>query len=57
MVRLATMKEDYYQLDKKNYRVRGDRTKKAFSLGDQVRVKLTNANLEDRTLDFSIVKE
>jgi len=55
MVRLATMKEDYYQLDKKNYRVKGDRTKKTHSLGDTVKIKLVGANLEDRTLDFSLV--
>jgi ribonuclease R len=55
MVRLATMKEDYYQLDRKNYRVKGDRTKKTHALGDTVKIRLTAANLEDRTLDFSLV--
>ena len=48
------MKEDYFELDPKNYRVRGQRTKKAYALGDAVKVKLMAANLEDRTLDFSL---
>lgn len=55
MVRLSSMKEDYYSVDPKNYRVVGEKKKKAYALGDTVRVKLTGASLEDRTLDFIFV--
>lgn len=57
MVRLASMKEDFYKVEKGTYSVQGDRKKKRYSLGDTVRIKLTKANLEERTIDFEIAKE
>ncbi|MFM2374899.1 MAG: hypothetical protein RLZZ234_894 [Candidatus Parcubacteria bacterium] len=55
MVRLATMKEDYYVVDPGTYSVKGERKKKRYALGDAVKVKLTGANLEERTIDFTLV--
>lgn len=54
---LIRMKDlpDFFTLDKKNFRIVGERTKKTFSLGDKIKVKLMSANLEERMLDFSLV--
>src|SRR3989344_9611078 len=46
LIRMRDLGNDYFVLDKKNYRVVGERSKKAFSLGDRVRVKLTSADLD-----------
>jgi ribonuclease R len=54
MVRLAAMKEDFYQVQKGAYSVQGERKKKRYALGDEVRVKLAGVNMEDRTIDFAL---
>lgn len=55
MIRLKEMTDDFYELDQKNYCVVGQRTKKKYSLGDSVRVRLASADLDRKTLDFKLV--
>ncbi|HEY4508173.1 MAG TPA: ribonuclease R [Candidatus Paceibacterota bacterium] len=55
MVRLRDLGDDYYVLDEKNYRVVGERTKKKYSLGDNVRFKVVGADVERKTLDYRLV--
>ena len=57
MVKLASIKGDYYTYDPKKYRVKGDRTGKTYTLGDEVKVKLTRADVEEKQLDFEMVVE
>src|SRR3989344_3049798 len=54
LVRMRALGSDYFVLDKKNYRVVGERTKKTYSLGDRLRVKLVSADLDTRTIDWSL---
>jgi ribonuclease R len=56
MVRLKDMTDDFYELDKKMYAIVGKSTGKKYSLGDKVRVKLTNADAERKVLDFAFVE-
>lgn len=56
MIRTRDLSDDFYELDEKKYALIGTRTKKKLSLGDSVRVKLTRADLDARTLDFVLVK-
>ena len=55
MIRLKDMTDDYYSIDEKNYCVIGQKSKKKFSLGDTIRVKLVSADLDRKTLDFKLV--
>lgn len=55
MIRLSSIKTDNFVLDQKNYCVVGQNTGKKYSLGDVVKVKLTNADLDRKTLDFEVV--
>ena len=55
LVRIKDLGDDYYKLDSKNYCIKGERTKKKFTLGDTLRVKLTSADLDRKTLDFKLV--
>ncbi|MBX4189657.1 ribonuclease R [Candidatus Parcubacteria bacterium] len=57
MVRLKDMTDDFYELNQKLYAVVGKKTGKKYSLGDKVRVKLTNADRDRRVLDFAFVLE
>lgn len=55
MVRLKDMTGDFYELNEKLYAVVGKKTGKKYSLGDKVRVKLMNADLDRKTLDFAFI--
>ncbi len=55
MVRITLLGDDYFEYDSAHYRLIGRRTKKTFTLGDPVRVKLLAARVEERELDFSVV--
>ncbi|MBX4195565.1 ribonuclease R [Candidatus Parcubacteria bacterium] len=55
MVRLKDMTDDFYELNEKLYAIVGKRTGKKYSLGDKVKVKLMNADLDRKTLDFAFI--
>lgn len=52
MVKLRDLKDDYYILDKKNYAIVGEKTKKKYSLGDKVKFKVVGADPDRKTLDY-----
>ena len=55
MVRLRDMTDDFYELNEKLYAIIGKNTGKKYTLGDKIRVKLTNCDTERKTLDFAFV--
>lgn len=55
MIRIKDMNDDYYELNEKLYAVVGKSSGKKYSLGDKVRVRLTKADIERKTLDFVLV--
>jgi ribonuclease R len=52
MVRLTELDDDFYEFDPDNYRIIGKRNKRIITLGDNVKVKVKNTNLEKRTIDL-----
>ena len=52
MISLRSLEDDYYVLDKENYRLIGKRTNKEFALGDEVKVVVDRVDLEARIIDF-----
>lgn len=52
LVRAENLYDDYYELDEKNYALLGKRTKRAFTLGDTVEVKLASANKITGKIEF-----
>ena len=55
MVRLQDLKDDRYIFDRDEYAVIGQRTKKVYQLGDEVYVKVKNADLLKKHLDFTMI--
>jgi len=55
MVRLRDITDDFYTLDEKNYAIIGQRKKKKYQLGDEVRIKVKKVDLEKRQIDFTLV--
>jgi len=54
LVRVRTIGNDFYNYSAKEYALVGQKTKKKFSLGDPVRIKLVAADLSTRQLDFEL---
>ena len=57
MVSLREIKSDFFFFDEARYRLVGRRTHKVYRLGDKVRIKVTNANLEQRLLDYELIED
>ncbi len=57
MVALRSIKSDFFEFDEKFYRIKGRRTRKIYRLGDEVRIRVSNTNLEQRLLDYELVEE
>lgn len=55
MIRIRELGDDYYIYDEKRYRIVGERTKTQYALGDPIRVRLSDARLAERELDFALV--
>ncbi|AYL95868.1 ribonuclease R [Mucilaginibacter celer] len=57
MIRLRDISDDFYTLDEKNYAIIGQRKKKIYQLGDEVKIKVKQVDLTKKQIDFSLVQE
>ena len=57
LVRMQDLSDDYYEFDKENYRLIGQRTKKMYTFGDPVEVRVKETNLARRSIDFELVTD
>jgi ribonuclease R len=56
MARLSDLKDDYYEYDDQNYRIVGKSNKKMITLGDKVKVKVLDTNIDRRTIDLELTE-
>jgi ribonuclease R len=52
LVKLAGLRDDYYQYDEKRQWIVGARSRKVFKIGDEVRVKVERVDVERRHIDL-----
>ncbi len=52
MVRLADLTDDFYEFDEKNYRIVGRKTRKVYTLGDRVSVRVKKTDIDKRMIDL-----
>lgn len=57
MVRIREIKDDYYTFDDKQYALVGEVSKNIIQLGDEVYVKVKNADLVKKQLDFHYLRK
>ncbi|MBC7399185.1 MAG: ribonuclease R [Mucilaginibacter sp.] len=57
MIRLRDISDDFYTLDEKNYAIIGQRKKKIYQLGDEVKIRVKNVDLTKKQIDFSLVQD
>jgi ribonuclease R len=55
MCRIREIKDDYYTFDEKQYALVGEVTNNILQLGDEVYVKVKNADLVKKQLDFTLL--
>ena len=57
MCRIREIKDDYYTFDEKQYALVGEISKNVLQLGDEVFVKVKNADLVKKQLDFHFIRK
>ena len=55
LVRIGSLKDDFYMFDEDNYQIIGRDNEKIYRLGDNVRVQLVKVNLDKRQIDFKLI--
>ncbi|MFZ5965729.1 MAG: ribonuclease R [Bacillota bacterium] len=56
LVRVSSLVDDYYIYDQENHLFRGERTKRTFRIGDEVRIKVTKADVAQKEIDFMLIQ-
>ena len=57
LVHVNTLRDDYYIFDQETYELRGEMTKKVYKLGDNVCVRVADADKMLKTVDFELVAD
>lgn len=57
LVHIKNLRDDYYHYDEEKYHLIGERTKKIYRIGDEVRIKVTKVNRDKRELDFELIEK
>ncbi|WP_081756984.1 ribonuclease R [Gorillibacterium massiliense] len=55
LIRLSYLTDDFYHHHEAQHMLVGERSGKIFRLGDEVKVRVTKVNLDERTIDFELV--
>ena len=57
LVHVNTMTDDYYTYDREQYLLKGDMTKKVYTMGQKVRIRVEGADVQTKSIDFSLERE
>lgn len=57
LVHMSNLEDDYYIYDEKHLSLIGERTKRIYRLGDEVKVKVSKVDIEFREIYFELVDE
>ena len=56
LVPIRDLDDDFYEFDEKNYCLIGQRKKRQYRLGDPITIKVAQANLDRKQLDYQLVE-
>lgn len=57
MIRLDSLRDDYYIYEAEKYRVMGERTHRIYMLGQRVRIVMASVNIENREINFELAEQ
>ena len=55
LVHISNMTDDYYRFEDRMMTMIGERTGRQFRIGDEVKIRVSNVNIEESAIDFEIV--
>ncbi|QQD17666.1 ribonuclease R [Spongiibacter nanhainus] len=55
LVHISVLPQDYYHFDQAHQRLIGDRTRRKYQLGDELRVQVLNVDMDERKVDLGLV--
>ncbi|WZL71718.1 ribonuclease R [Clostridiaceae bacterium 35-E11] len=55
LIRISSLVDDYYIYDEENHLFRGERTKKTYRIGDEVKIKVIKADIAQKQIDFALI--
>lgn len=55
LIRISSLVDDYYIYDEENHLFRGERTKKTYRIGDEVKIKVIKADVAQKQIDFALI--
>lgn len=56
LVRMSSMEDDYYNYDDRHFCLIGERTRKTYRIGDEVKVLLAKADISTKKIEFVLVE-
>jgi ribonuclease R len=56
LVHISNIEDDYYQYDEVHHMLIGERLKKTYRIGDNARIRVLNADIANRTIDFVLIE-
>lgn len=56
LIRISDLGTDYYTFEKENYRIVGKQSKKTFTLGDKLKIRVKAVDIEKKSIDYELVK-
>jgi ribonuclease R len=57
MIRLRDLDDDFYEFDETSYCVVGSRTKRKYTMGDEVKIQVVRCDLLKKQIDFRMVRD
>ncbi|TYP69180.1 ribonuclease R [Paenibacillus methanolicus] len=55
LIRLSELNDDYYHFHEQHMVLIGERTSRIFRIGDDVRIRVENVNMDEHTIDFALL--
>lgn len=55
LVHVTSLKRDYYHFDAVHHRLVGEKSGRAYQLGDQVQVQVMRVDMEEKRIDFDLI--
>jgi len=55
LIRLSSMTDDYYHFHELHMALIGERTSKVYRIGDEVKIRVINVNMDEHTVEFELV--
>ena len=57
LIHITSLPKDYYQYEEDHHRLVGEKTRKIFRLGDNLKVKVIRVELNERKIDFELIEK